>query len=66
MCGNTLHGLIDHRAKGFCNKIVFNRLGTYIDIAPFHDWIKATGASPTIIINGFLLLISGIVIKLIN
>lgn len=66
MCGNTLHGLIDYRAKGFCNKIVMNRMGTYINIAPFHDWIVATGASSKIIINGLLLLISGIIIKLIN
>ncbi|CAO1383660.1 unnamed protein product [Diamesa tonsa] len=66
MCGNTLHGLIAYRPKGFCSKTVLNRMGTYIDIAPYNDWIKATGASSITIINGFLLLISGIIIKLIN
>lgn len=66
MCGNTLHGLIDYRAKGFCSRTVMNRMGTYIDIAPYHDWITANGASSKTIINGLLLLISGIIIKLIN
>ncbi|CAO1386858.1 unnamed protein product [Diamesa serratosioi] len=66
MCGNTLYGIIDYRAKGFCNKILMNRLGTYIDIAQYHDWIMAHGASSRIIINGLLLLVSAVVIKLIN
>lgn len=66
MCGNTLHGLIDFRAKGFCSKTVLNRMGTYVDIAPYNEWIKANGASSNTIINGLLLLISGIIVKFIN
>ena len=66
MCGNTLHGLIDYRPTGFCNQIKMNRMGTYIDIAYYHDWIAVHGTSPKIMINSLLLLISGIIIKLIN
>ncbi|KAG5682949.1 hypothetical protein PVAND_012266 [Polypedilum vanderplanki] len=34
-----LYGLIDARPAGYCSKIITNRLGTYVDISKFYEWI---------------------------
>lgn len=37
---NLLYGLIDFRSVGYCSRIITNRLGTYVDVSPFYDWIN--------------------------
>lgn len=37
---SLLYGLIDMRESGYCSKIITNRLGTYVDISKFYDWIE--------------------------
>lgn len=37
---NLLYGLIDSRSVGYCSRIITNRLGTYVDISTFYDWIN--------------------------
>ena len=37
---NLLYGLIDYRSVGYCSRIITNRLGTYVDVSTFYDWIN--------------------------
>lgn len=37
--GGTLYGLIDARPAGYCSRIITNRLGTYVDVSQFYNWI---------------------------
>lgn len=37
---NVLYGLIDYRADGYCRQIITNRMGTYVDVSKFYDWIE--------------------------
>lgn len=37
---NLLYGLIDSRSAGYCSRIIINRLGTYVNVSPFYDWIN--------------------------
>lgn len=39
ICNGKVFGLIDYRHDGFCSRIYTNRLGTYVDISQYHDWI---------------------------
>ena len=39
VCGNTLHALIDYRSAFYCSVTITNRLGTYIDLSEFSEWI---------------------------
>lgn len=34
-----LYGLIDVRPAGYCSKIITNRLGTYVDVSIYYEWI---------------------------
>lgn len=40
ICGGRLFGLVDHRPQGYCSRIITSRLGTYVDISAYHDWIS--------------------------
>lgn len=43
-CGKRLFALMDYRPQHYCSVIDTKRLGTYIDLSPFHDWISEHSA----------------------
>lgn len=66
LCDTKLHGLIDFRSTEYCSMIITNRLGTYIDLSEFHDWIAVHAASSGVALNTISVLLSGLVIKLLS
>lgn len=36
---SLLYGLIDYRSMGYCSRIITNRIGTYVDVSTYKDWI---------------------------
>lgn len=44
-CGKRLFALMDYRPQHYCSVIDTKRLGTYIDLSQFHDWISEHSAA---------------------
>lgn len=66
VCNNKLYGLIDYRSTEYCSMIMTNRLGTYIDLSEFHEWIAEHSASRRISISAASLVLSALIIALLK
>lgn len=66
VCNGKLYGLIDFRSDEYCSKIIMNRLGTYVDISQFHDWIQEHAASGRVVFSGLLILLSVVALMWLN
>lgn len=68
VCNRKLFGLIDFRPNDYCSKTVFDRLGTYVDLSEFHDWISehGDGASGRVAISGLMMIVSMILITIMS
>lgn len=44
-CGKRLFALMDYRPPHYCSEIDTKRLGTYVDLSQFHDWISEHSAA---------------------
>lgn len=68
VCGNKIHGLIDFRAVEYCSMIITNRLGTYIDISEFRDWIAThqNSASRKFALSGLIITVSTIFLIILS
>lgn len=64
ICNNKLHGLINFRPLHYCSAINPNRLGTYIDLSVYYDWIAEYSGSGnvflslTIVLSCFIIVIT--------
>jgi hypothetical protein len=65
ICNNKVVGLIDYRPEGYCSRIITNRLGTYVDIAAYHDWIIDNSSGVDKHVFNILLLCFILLIKII-
>lgn len=58
VCRNKLYGLIDYRSPDYCSQTIINRLGTYVDLSQFNDWIIEHSAARRVSWTGILLVVS--------
>jgi secreted trypsin-like serine protease len=64
ICNGKVIGLIDYRPAGYCSRIITNRLGTYVDLSAYHEWIaEFSGASK---MSQGIMIICLLIIKIIN
>lgn len=54
VCNGKVQGLIDFRSAEYCSMIIINRLGTYVDLSEFHEWIGEHSTSGTIMLSGVM------------
>lgn len=66
VCRHKLFGLVGYRAPGYCSMVITNRLGTYVDLSAFHEWIAERSGSTRIIFKTIMLLLSAFVIKILS
>lgn len=63
VCDDMLYGLIDYRPPGCTVNI--NRLGTYIDISNYYDWISERNSSTkTVYFSGTIILFCILIMKI--
>lgn len=63
VCENKVHAMIDYRSSQYCAVTNVNRLGTYVDLSEFHDWIAEHAASKRIISSSSIIVLSMFMIK---
>lgn len=64
---SLLHGMIAYRESGYCSRIITNRLGTYVDVSQFGDWIfEHKNSTQTATFNLFLISFSMIITFVLN
>ena len=66
MCNNKLFGLIDYRPAHYCSEIHTNRLGTYVDLSQFHDWIAEHAGSEKAVLSAVTIIVSLLILKVLS
>ncbi|CRL04039.1 CLUMA_CG017155, isoform A [Clunio marinus] len=68
VCNKKLHGLIDIRPVGYCSMIITNRLGTYVDLSVYREWIyeHANGNSASILSSRIFLCLIAVFIAIFS
>jgi secreted trypsin-like serine protease len=66
VCNKKICGLIDYRPQSYCSHTITDRLGTYLDLSEFHDWIAERAASKRVVTSASIIFLSGVIMKLLN
>jgi secreted trypsin-like serine protease len=64
VCGVKVHALIDFRQPKYCSETFINRLGTYVDLSEFHDWIAEHSTSSKVTIQWITVFLGLVSLKL--
>ena len=64
VCSDKVHALVDFRPAHYCKEIITDRLGTYVDLSEFHDWISERSASNKVVIKASIILLSTMIMRL--
>lgn len=66
VCNNKVHALIDYRSPHYCGSTNVNRLGTYVDLSEFRDWIAERASSKRVMTGTAIIFMCWTIIHLLN